>query len=180
MSSSFGRIGRPSGIPLYGLEVSPGHMIARLLPMAWSLDIIWRFKPSPKASRSRIVTVPQASEAIVSVARFFCSRAERRKSCRTTERLRFMASQLHGHDGIQPGGVPRREVARDETGQTEDRGRQRGHRQREVGIADVLADAELREDRADGERDREPERSPEPGDQQGLEQELAQHPAVAG
>ncbi len=48
--------------------------------MACSFDCICRFRPSPNARSSRIVTVPQASEAIVSVARFFWSRAERKKS----------------------------------------------------------------------------------------------------
>jgi len=59
--------------------------------MACSLDIIWRFSPSPNASRIRIVTVPQAREAIVSVARFFCRRADARKSCRITPKSRFIA-----------------------------------------------------------------------------------------
>src|SRR5262249_4441836 len=120
--------------------------MARFSPIACSLVESWRFKPSPKASNRRIVTVPQAIAAIVSVARFFWSLAEPRKRCATTETSwRVIGGlQLHRHDRVEPRGVPRREVAGGEPRRSEDEGGQKGDRERDLGIADVLGGAELR------------------------------------
>ena len=73
--------------------------------MACSFDIIWRFRPSPKARSSRIVTVPQASEAIVSVARFFWRRAEREEELQDEPDRR--SSWLHRYSFIATTGSSR-------------------------------------------------------------------------
>src|SRR6185295_11596661 len=148
MSSIRGGIARPSGRPFQSFERSPGQQIAR---------------HSPNASRSRIVTVPHAIEAIVRKARFFWRRAEPKKRWRTTPRSLRIAliaggSQLHRHDGVEPRSLPGREVAREKPRRPEhDRGQCR-HRKRYLGIAHERGRAELRHDEADRERDQETDR----------------------
>ena len=69
--------GAPAAGPCQAFVVSPGHMIGDVLAHGgWFVGIICRFRPSPKASSSRIATVPQAIAAMVRMARFFWSRAE--------------------------------------------------------------------------------------------------------
>ncbi len=79
-SSTRGRIGRPTGIPCQGLLVSPIQSTARLVPIPALPRDSCCFSPSPNASRSSSATEPQAIDAIVSTARFFCTRDEARKS----------------------------------------------------------------------------------------------------
>src|SRR5262249_21668685 len=140
------------------------------------------FKPSPKERRSRIVTVPQAIDAIVSVARFFWRRAEPRNKCATTEMSRRVmagsCSELHRHDGVQTRGVAGREVPGEEPGDAEDEGRQRRDGERDLRIPDEVRGAELREDAADAPGDREADRAADRGDQERLEEELAENPPL--
>src|SRR6266851_5421248 len=205
MSSMRGWILLPSGSPFQTFDVSPGQQIARFSPIARWLRANCRFNPSPNASRSRIVTVPQAIDAMVNAARFFWSRAAPTKRCRTTLRsLRLTAtsrpsaravasrpaprelntgakteiSQLHRHDRVEPRRFLCREIAGKQAGGTEHDRREGRDGERNFRVSDELGRAELRDGKADRKREHEADRAAHRGDQDRLEQELAENPAL--
>ena len=116
MSSIRGRIGRPAGIPCQGIVVSLGHITARFRPIPACASWSCRLRPSPKESISNSASEPQAMAATVSIARFFCTRDERRKSC-STSRGRRQHSCLHRHDRVQLRRAARGEVPGDQSDQ---------------------------------------------------------------
>src|SRR5213596_558802 len=95
-SSGRRRIGRPSPNPANGLVVRPPKRMTIRSPNPLKRFLVWRSRPTPKASNTTTATVPQAIPSTVRELRSFWARRSAKNSRHTSGDL----ARRRLHDGV--------------------------------------------------------------------------------